>query len=116
MSGGEIEQHYEHNVDYKRPMHSVCVCVHMRACVCVCVCVQVRAWVHVCVKPIRCALSEVIVSFQLQGGETMVPFITAHKIKVTQEDLRIVLSEANPLTSSLSQLAQQSIKQHCMHV
>lgn len=39
----------------------------------------------------------------------MVPYISAHQVSVTHEDLRIILSEANPLISSLSELAQQSI-------
>lgn len=43
----------------------------------------------------------------------MVPFVSAHLVKVTQKDLKIILSEANPLTSSLSQIAQQSIEQLC---
>lgn len=37
------------------------------------------------------------------------PYISAHQVSVTHEDLRIILSEANPLISSLSELAQQSI-------
>ena len=41
----------------------------------------------------------------------MVPYVSAHRVQVTQKDLIIILSEANPLTSSLSQLAQQSIEQ-----
>lgn len=39
----------------------------------------------------------------------MVPYVSAHQVSVTHEDLRIILSEANPLISSLSELAQQSI-------
>ena len=41
----------------------------------------------------------------------MLPFVSSHRVQVTQEDLIIILKEANPLTSSLSQLAQQSIEQ-----
>ena len=41
----------------------------------------------------------------------MVPYVSAHQVQVTQKDLITILSEANPLTSSLSQLAQQSIQQ-----
>ena len=41
----------------------------------------------------------------------MVSYVSAHRVQVTQKDLIIILSEANPLTSSLSQLAQQSIEQ-----
>ena len=41
----------------------------------------------------------------------MVPYVSAHRVRVTQIDLMTILSEANPLTSSLSQLAQQSIQQ-----
>ena len=41
----------------------------------------------------------------------MVPYVTAHRVQVTQKDLVTILSEANPLTSSLSQLAQQSVEQ-----
>ena len=45
----------------------------------------------------------------------MVPFVSAHQVQVTLEDLRIILSEANPLTTSLSQLAQTSVQQHCKY-
>ena len=41
----------------------------------------------------------------------MVPYVSAHQVLVTQNDLITILSEANPLTNSLSQLAQQSIQQ-----
>ena len=39
----------------------------------------------------------------------MLPYITVHTVPVTQEDLVTLLSQANPLTSTLSQTAQQAL-------
>ena len=39
----------------------------------------------------------------------MLPYITTRTVPVTQEDLVTLLSQANPLTSTLSQMAQHAV-------
>lgn len=54
--------------------------------------------------------------FTMQGIDSIVQFITAHKVQVTQEDLSLILHETNPLTTSLSEVAQQAIGSLGMYV
>ena len=46
----------------------------------------------------------------MQGVDSMVPYITNHLVLVKQEDLSVLVKEANPLTTSLSPYLQEGLQ------
>ena len=46
----------------------------------------------------------------MQGVESILPHVTSRSVPMTQSDLVMVLSQPNPLTTELSQLAQDALK------
>ncbi len=46
----------------------------------------------------------------MQGVESILPYVTSRSVPMTQSDLVMVLSQPNPLTTELSQLAQDALE------